>query len=516
MKKYFMFVAVAAAGMLASCSSDSLTAGSDPTIEPTQEERVPIQLAVSSPSVRANTRGTGTVGSVETDAANNKWYGQTINAFMFVKGTLTPATETDGTTELYNNAPMYTPGNAANVPDPTPKDKGEAMLTNGDIKYYPPLGNFDFFGYHGDDALTGAVDVSADPWVVPFTIDGTQDLMSTKASMTNDEQTAWNTAVAEEKRNNYYSAYAARKELQPTLQFDHLLSRLTFVIKAGNKNAAGWEDPGPQDLNKAVKVKSIEVESKTTGKMAVAWTAANPEKISWTDGGSPAWLSLKERPAFYFGTDKTVTISQAEYDARPYYSKVSDASVHISPAEWGALPTDAYYYEIADPTHHITPAAYEVLTEDEQAEYAVGDVQGDFTEVTTTGFVAVGADVANYNLTNLTPTAPTTANGTDFDEVKVGEALIVAPKDEAYKMRVSVAQNVKTNWDGTIDTKEMTYELDIPAPTDDPGTDEDESGFQANTSYKVILTVYGFERIVVTTEIIPWAEGDDIEVGQDD
>ena len=44
MKKSFMFVAVAAAGMLASCSSESLT-GSDPKIEPTtQEDRVPIEI----------------------------------------------------------------------------------------------------------------------------------------------------------------------------------------------------------------------------------------------------------------------------------------------------------------------------------------------------------------------------------------------------------------------------------------------------------------------------------------
>ena len=44
MKKSFMFVAVAAAGMLASCSSDSLTAGPDPKIEPTQEDVVLVLL----------------------------------------------------------------------------------------------------------------------------------------------------------------------------------------------------------------------------------------------------------------------------------------------------------------------------------------------------------------------------------------------------------------------------------------------------------------------------------------
>ena len=93
MKKSFMFVAVAAAGMLASCSSDSLTAGPDPKIEPTQEDLVPIEISVATPVARAATRGTGTVGGVGT--GDNKWYGQRINAFMFVKGSLTLATETE-------------------------------------------------------------------------------------------------------------------------------------------------------------------------------------------------------------------------------------------------------------------------------------------------------------------------------------------------------------------------------------------------------------------------------------
>ena len=70
MKKYFLFAAVA--GMLASCSSESLT-GSDPNIEPTQEERVPIQLSVASPSVRATTRGTGTVGGYYGGSSLGIW-----------------------------------------------------------------------------------------------------------------------------------------------------------------------------------------------------------------------------------------------------------------------------------------------------------------------------------------------------------------------------------------------------------------------------------------------------------
>ena len=97
-----------------------------------------------------------------------------------------------------------------------------------------------------------------------------------------------------------------------------------------------------------------------------------------------------------------------------------------------------------------------------------------------------------------------------YPETSVGEALIVAPSTDDYKMKVTVTQKVPTNWNPpiTLTEKEQTYELTIPKP--------DSNGFVKNTSYKVVLTVYGFERIEVTTEIIPWTEYiTPINVGQD-
>jgi hypothetical protein len=497
MKKYFMFVAVAAAGMLASCSSDSLTAGSDPKIEPTQEERVPIQLSVASPSIdvaRGETRGTGTVGGVGAGA--NVWEGQTINAFMFVKGSLTPALEdeNDATSFFYKDLEMITPGTADNLITPAPDaTKGEAMITDGTIKYYPANGNFDFFGYHGDDA-TGALDVSADPWVVPFTINGSQDLMSTKAA-----PLTWTELDATQKSKfgdsdtydafvtagKFYSASAARKLIQPVLKFDHLLTRLSFVVKAGDDEAAGWNGTAQVPAN-AVTVNSIEVESKTTGDMAVAWIETPTNMINW--GAATAYLPLKERPTYYVTLTPAITLSDAEYGALPFYYKTADPTVRISPAEWGALP-------VADPG-------------------TGADWQGNYTSLNVGQCTAIAATPANYNLTNLTPTYPTVtpAGGGSYtaDETPIGEALIVAPSTTGYNMKVKISQLVPQNWTGTPApaVKYQDYNLPIPAPA---------GGFLANTSYKVVLTVYGFKRIQVTTMITPWDEyGTAIEVGQDD
>ena len=538
MKKYFMFVAVAAAGMLASCSSESLTAGSDPTIEPTQEERVPILLGVSSPSVevsRGTTRATGTVGGVGTTDPNNVWAGQRIHAFMFVKNSLNLAVENEtGPVYFYNGAEMITPGTADNlIPGMGASANtaiGEAMLTDGTIKYYPAYGNFDFFGYHGDNAVasTPTITKTAELWTVPFTITGSQDLMSTKAELTGDQTTALGGS------EDYYSAKAARKDVQPVLSFDHLLTRLAFEVKAGNDNAGGWVvtgtydattaaaynanltgavaagdatpadyaekvgtpaadatlttaeadaynatlagavsagDPDPagsgyQDPTLAVHVESIEVNSKTKGTMAVAWTNEPANKITWDDNGTPddasddgvpAWLVLNERPitTYCLSSNPATTITKTAYDALPDGPTDGDAN--------------------------------------DKTDYYLNN--------------------ANEDLVALTPTYPVLTKSTKAanpdDPTPIGEALIVAPSTENYQMKVNVSQLVPLNWTGTPapDVKYQDYDLEIPAPQD---------GFKANTSYKVVLTVYGFERIKVTTEIIPWTQGSTIPVGQDE
>ena len=113
----------------------------------------------------------------------------------------------------------------------------------------------------------------------------------------------------------------------------------------------------------------------------------------------------------------------------------------------------------------------------------------------------------------MTPAYPTVtpAGGGSYtaNETPIGEALIVAPSTTGYNMKVNVSQLVPQNWTGTPGpaVKYQDYDLVIPAP---------DGGFLANTSYKVVLTVYGFERIQVVTEIVPWNEyATPINVGQD-
>lgn len=296
MKKMFFF-ALAAAGMLTACSNyDTLGGNGDQNVSEQQ-----IRLGVASSKVQ--TRGTGTVGGM-TDA-ENVWAGQTLWVYMLQKGSMdlayykAPAVGTTAAaeTEVFNNKKF----NAPNAADNT--KSGLATTADGTIAYYPVSGNYDFWGYRVDDAVAGdpvvklvndaGDEVAADlatKRVVDIKIDGSQDIMAGKAAPSTDE-----VAKLGNYADNFYSAYAARKGVQPNITFNHLLTRFTFEVRAGSKATAGLPAGGNTD---AVKVTGVSVDSKTTGTLTVAYTGetkAAADLLTFT--GDASALTLKQRDA---------------------------------------------------------------------------------------------------------------------------------------------------------------------------------------------------------------------------
>lgn len=294
MKKMFFF-ALAAAGMLTACSNyDTLGGNGEQNVSEQQ-----IRLGVASSKVQ--TRGTGTVGGM-TDA-ENVWAGQTLWVYMLQKGSMdlayykAPAVGGVATpdVEVFNNKKFTAPDAANNT------KSGLATTADGTIAYYPVSGNYDFWGYRVDDAAgatpvvktvddTGAaVEANvATKRVVDIEIDGSQDIMAGKAVPSTDEVTKLGNYA-----DNFYSAYAARKGVQPNITFNHLLTRFTFEVRAGSKATAGLPAGGNTD---AVKVTGVSVDSKTTGTLTVAYTGATKEAaelLTFTGDASP--LKLMQR-----------------------------------------------------------------------------------------------------------------------------------------------------------------------------------------------------------------------------
>ena len=289
------FFALAAAGMLTACSNEDTLGGNGEQNVSEQQ----IRLGVASSKVQ--TRGTGTVGGM-TDA-ENVWAGQTLWVYMLQKGSMdlayykSPAVGATVTTkEVFDNKEFKAPNTADNT------KSGLATTADGTIAYYPVSGSYDFWGYRVDDAAVGGTptvkivddngdEVAADQAtkrVVDIKIDGSQDIMAGKAAPSTDE-----VAKLGNYADNFYSAYAARKGVQPNITFNHLLTRFTFEVRAGSKATAGLPAGGNTD---AVKVIGVSVDSKTTGTLTVAYTGETKQAadlLTFTGDASP--LTLKQR-----------------------------------------------------------------------------------------------------------------------------------------------------------------------------------------------------------------------------
>lgn len=419
--------AVASLGLLASCSSDDdLSTGGN--------GKDGLQQIKIGMGVQANvaTRGTGTVGAV--GEKENTWAKQTVNVYMLNKGTLDLAKF--GEDPIYENTVLTTPAdNASGI---------ATELVEGvpQYKYYPTTKTaFDFWGYRLDDAdATTAADqegsataaaiksnkfvpyTSGDSLLIGFNIDGTQDIMAGKAVPTEEEITKCGG------KDNIYSAFAARRDVQPNIKFDHLLSRLNFQVLAGAESTT--------DANTGVKVTGITVKSKATGKLVIA----------------------------YQGAETT-------------FANVSDQ-----------LIVDKYADEVKE------AALYKDLVVKQRAASS--------TSLTD-------------NLVDLEPVTPKWNNGMAM-ATQVGEALLAIPADK-YEITINLKQKVQVKGDKGHPTdpddfqeKEYTYTADLK------NTVNPEKGFEPGYSYNVTITVYGLSEIQITTTLIPWKDGGNIEMNPED
>lgn len=426
MKKLFLMGAVASLGLLASCSSDDdLSTGGN-----SKDGLQQIKIGMG---VQANvaTRGTGTVGAV--GEKENTWAKQTVNVYMLNKGTLDLAKF--GEDPIYENTVLTTPADNASGIASELDEHGVAQY-----KYYPTTKTaFDFWGYRLDDAdKTTAEDqagsataaaingnrfvpyTSEDSLLIGFQIDGTQDIMAGKAVPTEEEM---NKCGGEE---NIYSAFAARREVQPNIKFEHLLSRLNFQVLAGAKSTT--------DDNTGVKVTGITVKSKATGKLVIAYKgAATFENVS-----DQLIVDKYEKPETEAALYKDLVVKQRTL---------------------GAPLTD--------------------------------------------------------NLVDLEPVTPKWNNGMAL-ATQVGEALLAIPADK-YDITINLQQKVQVKGDKNspvdpddFQTKDYTYTAELK------NTVNPEKGFEPGYSYNVTITVYGLSEIKITTTLIPWKDGGNIEMNPED
>ena len=392
MKKLYVYVALAAMGVMAACSKndnvDPQGNGGNTVIDDNSPVAVELGVKGLDADVSVVSKAQGN-GSVEA------WDSQELYIYAFDR------TETDFTQAAFID----------NVKATAPT-KGDPEVMKGaiDLKnpaypeepfYYQGSTTYDFYGYHVDgaadnvDAGSQAVQTTEEATriYVPFTIDGTNDLMIAKADQATDISgtEVTNEALA-------YSAYAARRKVQPTLKFEHQLARFYFYIVPGAASADN------------ISVTGIKMKSKTKGNLVVVGETRGIEVTDDTYSD----LALMQR-----GTS-------------------------------GAL-------EALAPTKPET-----------------------------------------FN------TAPDAAQ----TEKQVGESLLVIPNDETqFDLIVSMEQEGVES--GVADLNAVIAASALE------GDGVNTSKFEAGKEYKVVITIYGLEQVVITAELVDWTDGGTVPIDPD-
>lgn len=456
---------MAAAAAMTACSTNDVVgdAGNGGGIVSAEEQQViGIGAAINAQPVKT-TRAT--VGGVGSDDETHSWNGESLYLFMTKKATIDPATEGNETGAIFWNT-------KAIAPSPTTGESTiyapSGLLTRYDsqVKYYPLADyneatqkyGFDFYGYYdgkADDTRTdakyytvtdGQVGEGSETYStaatfvgVPFEIDGSNDLLAGKAKLSTDDESKLKDGQSEANQQaaveRAYSAWAARRGVQPSIDFNHLLTRLQFNVIAGNAITAGKNDAGNDDnYHEAMKVTGIKVTGlPKSGHIIVA------------------------------------SVDEVNY---PHSSLI-----------WSAEDASGNAFALKDANN--TP-------------------------------------ISETNAKKLTGTFNDESKFTG-DKVTIGDALMVKAGEKKYQIEVTLQQKVRVkeqngdsdteeNWE--VKTQTLTGTIDLSKAI--TGEESDKT-FQAGTSYTVNITVYGYEKIDVTGNIVKWATLDkNIDVDIDD
>lgn len=221
MKKVYLFPAIAVMAAMTACTKEPVN-----TTVP-EDELVPVQFGLASPDYSVTTKSTGGL---------DQWNNTTLYVYGFDRKAA------DYSTPFIDNV-SATAASTASISLTVINEETQESY------YYEDGVNYDFYGYHVDDAATPEA-ATPTPIIVPeegstqesdgtaltkgvyipFTINGSQDLMVAKADPAVD---IVGTELEDVGTDRVYSAYAARRDVHPTLEFKHQLARFKFQIKSG-------------------------------------------------------------------------------------------------------------------------------------------------------------------------------------------------------------------------------------------------------------------------------------------
>ncbi len=474
MKKQFFYAALAI-GMMSSCSSNDLPGNQAPEEQLPEEERVAIELGISSPNakIEASTKGIGSVGGTGDASDPNNWNGETLGVWMYKvtddQGTTTevPAPENESdTTYIFNGLTFKAP---------TGTNEGKIQMIKEpatpiyQVKYYPSKGAYSFYGYHLGGA-TGTEDID-NKKIEAIQIDGTHDIMAAgtlEVTQNNYGSVAHNPGGAagtisddwDKIAKQSFSAWSARRGIQPTLVFEHKLARLRFFVKAGDDKASTHK---------------------------------------W-DAGTSTWIPRDEVPVSD-GASGTVSVTQAvkinSIKVNGLAEKVDMTLEKGSDGKIVALTANT----AATRTTPFTLKQKATSANPGDTLVALEAVAPKCWEDPTSG---ANSETAGYEV-----------------KKQVGESIMFLPEagttDSQLDIEIGVSQAVLDTYQAGETNKTYIVKSDILkttlyANTISGGT----ANFLAGNNYDIIITVYSYSKIEITAQLTAWGAGGSITTAPGD
>lgn len=254
------------------------------------DENIPVMLAISDPVYSMLTRGNGAFDS-ELSNAIEMWKKAVFYIYAF-------KIEDDVDFRLLsrdNNEHCLVDGSI----DTNGTKMGKRARLNGDRASYlswidsseifydseNQTRPYRFFGFYIDDLSVKESDIerTSDAIKIKVQIDGTQDIMSTVATLTDEQKDAIRKSDSKELiMNSLYSAYTARQGVHPVLAFHHRLARVKFKIFSAS------------EASDNIYVENVSVDSKTDGVFTVVAKDATSIGLDFTNSTIVKPLSLCE------------------------------------------------------------------------------------------------------------------------------------------------------------------------------------------------------------------------------
>ena len=463
MNKKMFFALAATVGLFASCSSDDIVNENASRVNSMDDNGLAkIEIGLT-PSYEIS-RGTGMVGNVG-GLANAQWAGQTFTVLMLEKGTMKGAYATN---------------------DRTPGEellKGQNMTADGttvvsladDAVYYPTAdaqGNpkvYDFWGYRLDNSETptagtpvfnGYDDANATQVTVPFKIDGTQDVMV--ATTTPSDAT-----YATNHPELIYSAKSARNGVKPNLTFKHLLTSLTFKVKAKSRDitTAATNPTTDPEWQPGYQITNITLKSMATGNLIVAYTGNEPaNRIEW--GLGQDWAD-----------GSTLTDFQLQCRNREVNNKADIKMVALASNAMYVIPYAAGYVDMAGNSSYTPDATLLTKTvyDSNALDATTGLPTGNMTTLTNLlngGAGPVTGYILTYNSTDRV-SYETTAKNYECDYKALEAAVTTNLVPFADNCDVT-ANKVILGWTGYTPGAAATYQA-----TDATATVANEAAYDA-------------------------------------